>query len=46
METLAHQGIPAFAESKTGYFTTIEVETMLNFLAVLDNPMQDIPLLW
>ena len=44
METLAHQGIPAFAESKTGYFTTIEVETMLNFLAVLDNPMQDIPL--
>ena len=44
VETLAHQGIPAFAESKTGYFTTIEVETMLNFLAVLDNPMQDIPL--
>ena len=37
-------GIPAFAESKTGYFTTIEVETVLNLLAVLDNPMQDIPL--
>lgn len=44
VETLARQGIPAFAESKTGYFTTIEVETMLHFLAVLDNPMQDIPL--
>ena len=39
-----HMGIPAFAESKTGYFTTIEVETVLNLLAVLDNPMQDIPL--
>ena len=44
VETLGHMGIPAFAESKTGYFTTIEVETMLHFLAVLDNPMQDIPL--
>jgi len=44
VETLGHMGIPAFAESKTGYFTTIEVETILNFLAVLDNPMQDIPL--
>ena len=43
-ETLGHMGIPAFAESKTGYFTTIEVETILHFLAVLDNPMQDIPL--
>ena len=44
VETLGHMGIPAFAESRTGYFTTIEVETILNFLAVLDNPMQDIPL--
>lgn len=44
VETLGHMGIPAFAESKTGYFTTIEVETMLHFLAVLDNPIQDIPL--
>ena len=44
IQELGHMGIPAFAESKTGYFTTIEVETVLNLLAVLDNPMQDIPL--
>lgn len=43
-EVLSSQGIPAFAESRTGYFNTMEVETILNFLAVLDNPMQDIPL--
>lgn len=43
-EVLGSQGIPAFAESRTGYFNTMEVETILNFLAVLDNPMQDIPL--
>ena len=36
--------IPAIAETRTGYFNTIEVETILSFLAVLDNPMQDIPL--
>lgn len=43
-EVLSHQGIPAFAESRTGYFDTMEVETMLNLLAVIDNPIQDIPL--
>lgn len=36
--------IPAIAETRTGYFNTMEVETILSFLAVLDNPMQDIPL--
>lgn len=36
--------IPAVAETRTGYFNTIEVETILSFLSVLDNPMQDIPL--
>ena len=38
------EGIPAYAESRMGYFNTLEVETMLSFLAVIDNPMQDIPL--
>lgn len=44
IEVLATQGIPAVAESRTGYFNTLEVETMLSLLAVIDNPMQDIPL--
>ena len=44
IEVLATQGIPAVAESRTGYFNTLEVETVLNLLAVIDNPMQDIPL--
>ena len=43
-EVLSRQGIPAYAESRTGYFNTIEVETVLNLLAVIDNPIQDIPL--
>lgn len=38
------QGIPAAVTNKTGYFSAIEVQTVLNFLRVLDNPLQDIPL--
>lgn len=44
MEVLMNEGIPAYAESRTGYFNTLEVGTVLSFLAVIDNPMQDIPL--
>ena len=32
------------APKKTGYFATLEVQTMLNLLRVIDNPRQDIPL--
>lgn len=44
VETLTDLKVPAYAETKTGYFSTIEVETVLNFLKVIDNPRQDIPL--
>ncbi|NLJ67386.1 MAG: helicase-exonuclease AddAB subunit AddA [Clostridiales bacterium] len=44
-EELSLQGIPAYSDSGTGYFKTIEVQTMLSLLQIIDNPMQDIPLL-
>ena len=44
LSVLGAAGIPACAESRTGYFTAVEVETVLNMLALIDNPMQDIPL--
>ena len=44
VNVLMNEGIPAHAESRTGYFDTPEVETILALLSVLDNPMQDIPL--
>lgn len=44
MAVLMNEGIPAYAESRTGYFDTIEVETILSMLALIDNPVQDIPL--
>ena len=44
VNVLMNEGIPAYAQTKTGYFNTVEVETVLSLLAVVDNPMQDIPL--
>src|SRR5690625_3382223 len=38
------QGIPVYAELKTGYFAAIEIKIVLNLLKVIDNPYQDIPL--
>lgn len=37
-------GIPASVTTKTGYFSAQEVTTVLDYLKILDNPMQDIPL--
>ena len=41
---LEEQGIPAYVSSKSGYFSAAEVQELLNFLRVVDNPLQDIPL--
>ncbi|MDE6714672.1 MAG: helicase-exonuclease AddAB subunit AddA [Lachnospiraceae bacterium] len=38
------QGIPVYSATKTGYFSTLEVRTIMSALQVLDNPRQDIPL--
>lgn len=43
-EVLMAHGIPTYAASKTGYFSALEVVTVLNYLKVCDNPRQDIPL--
>ena len=41
---LEAEGIPVYITSKTGYFAATEVQELLQFLRVLDNPLQDIPL--
>ena len=38
------RGIPVYVTTKTGYFMTLEIKTILNYLSVIDNPIQDIPL--
>ena len=44
VRVLQEEGIPASAQSREGYFQTMEVETLLAYLRVLDNPTQEIPL--
>lgn len=45
MEELKLQGIPAFADTGSGFFATSEVQVILSLLQLIDNPLQDIPLL-
>lgn len=42
---MAECGVPAWAASVGGFFAAAEVALMLSLLRVVDNPMQDIPLL-
>lgn len=44
-EILKQEGIPAYSDTQTGYFQTLEVRTVLNYLRILDNPRQDSPLI-
>lgn len=44
VKVLQEEGIPASAQSREGYFQTVEVEGLLSYLRVLDNPTQEIPL--
>lgn len=44
VRVLQEEGIPASAQSREGYFQTMEVEALLAYLRVLDNPTQEIPL--
>ena len=44
VDIFGKEGIPAYAELKTGYYSAVEVETVLSFLAIINNPRQDIPM--
>ena len=41
---LEEAGIPVHVTARTGYFAAPEVQELLHFLRILDNPLQDIPL--
>lgn len=43
LKVLTEAGIPAHTASQTGYFSTVEIQTILGMLSLLDNPLQDIP---
>ncbi|MCY6483370.1 helicase-exonuclease AddAB subunit AddA [Clostridium aestuarii] len=45
LEELKENLIPAYADTGNGYFETLEVKTILALLQIIDNPIQDIPLI-
>jgi ATP-dependent helicase/nuclease subunit A len=45
LEEIGSEGIPVYADTGTGYFETIEIRTMMSLLKVIDNPMQDVPMI-
>ncbi|MBP2022008.1 ATP-dependent helicase/nuclease subunit A [Clostridium punense] len=44
VEEFKNLNLPLYAEGGTGYFDTIEVKTIISLLQIIDNPLQDIPL--
>lgn len=44
-EELKNFDIPVYADTGSGYFETIEIKTILALLQIIDNPLQDIPML-
>ena len=44
VDVLMSEGIPCYSDTQSGYFKTLEIQTVLNVLRIIDNPRQDIPL--
>ena len=44
VDVLRQNGVPAYTDESTGFFAAPEVACMVSLLRVIDNPVQDIPL--
>ena len=45
LDEIGAEGIPIYADTGVGYFESIEIRTILSMLKVIDNPLNDIPLI-
>ena len=45
LDELGEEGIPAYADTGSGYFESIEIRTIMSLLKIIDNPMQDVPMI-
>ena len=41
---MVKKNLPVFSDSTQEYLDTIEIETIMSLLKIIDNPIQDIPL--
>lgn len=42
---LSAEGVPVYSDIGQSYLTSVEVQTVLSYLQIIDNPYQDIPLI-
>lgn len=45
LDELGAEGIPVYADTGSGYFESIEIRNIISLLKVIDNPMQDVPMI-
>ena len=45
LDELGLEGIPVYADTGSGYFESIEIRTIMSLLKVIDNPLQDVPMI-
>ncbi|MCB2306799.1 helicase-exonuclease AddAB subunit AddA [Clostridium estertheticum] len=45
LEQLKLENIPVYADTGTGYFSTVEIQVIMSLLQIIDNPRQDIPMI-
>ena len=45
LDEIGSEGIPIYADTGSGYFESIEIRTIMSLLKVIDNPLQDVPLI-
>ena len=45
LEQLGNEGIPVYADTGSGYFESIEIRTIMSLLKIIDNPLQDVPMI-
>lgn len=45
LDELGLSGIPVYADTGSGYFESIEIRTVMSLLKIIDNPLQDVPMI-
>lgn len=45
LEELGNEGVPVYADTGSGYFESIEIRTIMSLLKIIDNPLQDVPMI-
>ncbi|WP_432291614.1 helicase-exonuclease AddAB subunit AddA [Clostridium baratii] len=45
LDELGLSGIPVYADTGSGYFESIEIRTIMSLLKIIDNPLQDVPMI-